>query len=149
MPNPGLLAGQNSPPIQAPDLFPFRGLVEKSLPINRIRTLYQRAQQPINRSLLENVLTEMRVEYKVAGSDVARIPARGAAIVTSNHPFGILDGVIVGAMLSRVREDVRIMTNFVLAEVPGLRENCIFGVPFGGKEPTSRNRRGLADAIRW
>ena len=149
MPNPGLLAGQNSPPIQAPDLFPFRGLVEKFLPMNRIRELYQRAQQPINRSLLENVLTEMRVEYKVAESDIARIPVSGAAIVASNHPFGILDGVIVGALLSRIREDVKIMTNFVLAGIPELRERCIFVDPFGGKEATGRNRRGLAEAVRW
>ena len=143
MPNPGLLAGQNSPPIQAPDLFPFRGLVEKFLPMNRIRELYHRAQQPMNRSLLENVLHEMRVEYKVADSDMARIPASGAAIVTSNHPFGILDGVIVGALLSRVREDVKIMTNFVLAGIPELHEHCIFVDPFGGKDAAGRNRRGL------
>src|ERR1041385_418236 len=149
MPNPGLLAGQNSPPIQAPDLFPFRGLVEKFLPMNRIRELYQRAQQPINRSLLENVLTEMRVEYKVAESDIARIPVSGAAIVAANHPFGILDGVIGGALLSRIREDVKIMTNFVLAGIPELREHCIFVDPFGGKEATGRNRRGLAEAVRW
>ena len=149
MPNPGLLAGQNSPPIQAPDLFPFRGLVEKFLPMNRIRELYQRAQQPVHRSLLENVLREMRVEYRVAESDVARIPSNGPVIVTSNHPFGILDGVIVGALLSRAREDVKIMTNFLLAGIPELREHCIFVDPFRGKEATSRNRRGLAEAIRW
>jgi len=149
MPNPGLLAGQNSPPIQAPDLFPFRGLVEKFLPMTRIRELYKRAQQPINRSLLENLLTEMRVEYNVAESDIARIPTSGAAIVTSNHPFGILDGVIVGALLSRIRKDVKIMTNFALAGIPELREHCIFVDPFGGKEAASRNRRGLAGAVRW
>jgi len=42
MPNTGLLAGQNSPPIQTPDLFPFSGLVQRFLPMNRIRELYQR-----------------------------------------------------------------------------------------------------------
>jgi putative hemolysin len=149
MPNPALLAGQNSPPIQAPDLFPFRGLVQRLLPMNRIRELYQRAQQPVNRSLLENVLTEMRVEYTVADADQARIPTSGPVVVTSNHPFGILDGVIVGAFLSRVREDVKIMTNFVLAGIPELREHCIFVDPFGGKSAASRNRRALADAVRW
>jgi putative hemolysin len=149
MPNPALLAGQNSPPIQAPDLFPFRGFVQRLLPMNRIRELYQRAQQPVNRSLLENVLTEMRVEYKVADADQARIPASGPVVVTSNHPFGILDGVIVGAFLSRVREDVKIMTNFVLAGIPELHEHCIFVDPFGSKPAASRNRRALADAVRW
>jgi putative hemolysin len=149
MPNPGLLTGQSSSPIQAPDLFPFRGLVEKFLPMNRIREIYQRARQPINRSLLENVLTEMRVKYEVADLDLARIPTNGPVIVTANHPFGILDGVIVGALLARVREDVKIMTNFALAGIPELREHCIFVDPFGGQEATSRNRRGLADAVRW
>jgi ParB family chromosome partitioning protein len=54
-------------------------------------------------------------------------------VVTSNHPFGILDGVIVGVLLSRVREDVKILTNFALAGIPELREHCIFVDPFGGK----------------
>ncbi len=149
MPNFGLLAGQSGPPFQAPDLFPFRGLVQRLLPMNRIRELYRRAQQPVNRSLLENVLTEMRVEYQVADADLARIPASGAAVVTSNHPFGILDGVIVGALLSRVREDVKIMTNFLLAGIPELRAHCIFVDPFGNKASASHNRRALADAVRW
>ena len=149
MPNPGLLAGQNSPPIQTPDLFPFRGLVQRLLPMNRIRELYQRAQQPVNRSLLENVLREMRVEYQVTDADLARILTSGPVVVTSNHPFGILDGVIVGALLSRVREDVKIMTNFLLAGISELREQCIFVDPFGGEEAAGRNRRGLAEAVRW
>src|SRR5882724_5806520 len=149
MPNPGLLAGQNSPPLQAPDLFPFRGLVQRFLPMDSIRELYQRAQQPVNRSLLENVLTEMRVEYQVADADLARISTSEPVVVTSNHPFGILDGVIVGAFLSRVREDVKIMTNFLLAGIPELREHCIFVDPFGCKSAASRNRRALADAVRW
>lgn len=149
MPNPGLLTGQNSPPIQAPDLFPFRGLVQRLLPMHRIQELYRRAQQPVNRSLLENVLTEMRVEYQVADADLARIPTSGPVVVAANHPFGILDGVIVGALLSRVREDVKIMTNFLLAGIPELREHCIFVDPFGGKAAAARNRRGLAEAVRW
>jgi|SRR5947207_561182 len=149
MPNPALIADQNSSPIQAPDLFPFRGLVQRFLPMNRIRELYQRAQQPVNRSLLENVLSEMRVEYQVADADLTRIPTSGPVVVASNHPFGILDGVIVGALLSRVREDVKIMANFVLSGIPELREHCIFVDPFGGEAATGRNRRGLAEAIRW
>jgi putative hemolysin len=149
MPNPALLTGQSSSPIQAPDLFPFRGLVQKLLPMNRIRELYQRAQQPVNRSLLENVLSEMRVEYKVADTDLARIPATGPVIVTANHPFGILDGVVVGALLSRVREDVKVLTNFLLAGIPELREHCIFVDPFGDKSSAACNRRGLAEAVRW
>ncbi len=149
MPNSGLLTGQSSSPVPAPDLFPFRGLVQKLLPMNRIRELYQRAQQPVNRSLLENLLTEMRVDYQVAEADLARIPTQGPVVVASNHPFGILDGVIVGALLSRVREDVKVLTNFLLAGIPELHEHCIFVDPFGSKSATPHNRRALAEAVRW
>ena len=149
MEDSGLLTGQTGSPVQTPDLFPFGGIVQRFLPMQRIRELYQRAQQPINRSLLENVLTEMRVKYQVADADLARVPTTGPVVVTSNHPFGILDGVIVGALLSRVRDDVKIMTNFLLADIPELREHCIFVDPFGGQNAMGVNRRALVKAIEW
>jgi putative hemolysin len=151
MPNSGLLAGQSQTgsPVQRPNLFPFRGWVQRLLPMQRIEEIYRRAQQPVNRSLLENVLSEMRVRYQVADSDVSRIPTTGPVIVTSNHPFGILDGAIVGALLTRVREDVKVMTNFLLAGIPELREHCIFVDPFGSPESASLNRRALVQAIEW
>jgi putative hemolysin len=149
MPNPGLLAGQSGSPIRTPDLFPFGNFVQRLLPMHRIRDLYHRAQQPVNRSLLENVLTEMRVAYRIGDADLARVPAAGPVVVTSNHPFGILDGVIVGAFLSRVRDDVKIITNFLLADIPELREHCIFVDPFADRDSIALNRRGLAEAIRW
>ena len=57
--------------------------------MERARELYRHAQQPVNRSILENVLAEMRVEYRITDSDMARIPAGGPAILTANHPFGL------------------------------------------------------------
>jgi len=149
MADSGFLAGQTGSPVQTPDLFPFGGIVQRFLPMQRIRELYQRAQQPVNRSLLENVLGEMRVKYEVAGADLARVPTTGPVVVTSNHPFGIVDGVIVGALLSRVRDDVKIITNFLLASIPELRDHCIFVDPFGGRNASGVNRKGLVEAINW
>jgi putative hemolysin len=151
MPISGLLAGpsQTGSSVQGPDLFPFRRSVPRLLPMERIRELYRRAQQPVNRSLLENVLTEMRVEYQVSAADLARIPARGPVLVTANHPFGVLDGAILGALLSQVRQDVKLLTNFLLAGIPELHEHCIFVDPFGGPGVAARNRQGLRQAVNW
>src|SRR5215469_11465962 len=117
MPNAGLLAqqGQTGSSGQNPDLFPFRRMLQRFMPMQRVLDLYRRAQQPVNRSLLENVLSEMRVEYFVSDSDLARIPESGPVLVTANHPFGLLDGVILGALLARVRSDVKIVTNYLLS----------------------------------
>lgn len=151
MPTSGLLAapGQSGPAFQSPDLFPFRGLFQRLLPLERIREIYRRAQQPVNRSLLENVLSEMRVKYRTEDSDLKRIPRTGAVIVTANHPFGLLDGVVLGALLSRIRPDVKILTNFVLSGIPELDEHCIFVDPFRNPRSTALNRHALRRAIFW
>jgi putative hemolysin len=150
MPNLGLLTpAQPASPAQSPDLFPFQRFVRHLMPLERVRELYRRAQQPVNRSILENVLTELRVECKVTDFDLARIPASGPAVVTANHPFGLLDGAVLGALLSRVRPDVKILTNFMLAGIPELHEHCIFVDPFGETESVARNRRGVKQALAW
>ncbi len=150
MPNLGLLTpAQPGAPVQSPDLFPFQRFVRRFMPLERVRQLYRRAQQPVNRSILENVLTELRVQYKVTSSDLARVPATGAVVVTANHPFGLLDGAVLGALLTQVRPDVKILTNFWLAGIPELHEHCIFVDPFGETGSSARNRRGVKLALAW
>jgi len=123
--------------------------MRRFMPLERVRQLYRHAQQPVNRSILENVLAEMRVEFSVSDSDLARIPENGPAVVTSNHPFGLLDGAVLGALLTRVRPDVKVLTNFMLSGIPELHEYCIFVDPFGSEESISRNRRGVRQALEW
>jgi putative hemolysin len=151
MPFSGLLsdAQGNGAPRQSAGLFPLEGWLQRLLPMQRVRELYYRAQQPIDRSLLENLLAEMGVECRVSDADMARIPSTGPVVVTCNHPFGMLDGAVVGALLSRVRSDVKIITNFLLAGIPELREHCIFVDPFGTGKSPALNRRGLGEAVAW
>lgn len=155
MANPGLLAAKGQPgssfpsPSQSPDLFPFGGLAQRLLPMERIRELYRRAQQPINRSLMENVLAEMQISYHAAQTDLERIPRSGPVLVVANHPFGIADGAVLGALLSRVRPDVKILTNYLLASVPELHECCFFVDPFGTPRSAALNLQALKRATAW
>ncbi|MCU1295769.1 MAG: putative hemolysin [Acidobacteriaceae bacterium] len=151
MPNSGSLAVANSTSSagKAPDLFPFKGLADRLLPMQRIRELYSRAQQPVNRSLLENVLSQMQVEYQVSNADLARIPASGPLLVVSNHPFGVLDGIILGVLLQSIRPDVKILTNSLLSGIAELHEHCFFVDPFEGREAVVRNRKSLKQALAW
>lgn len=151
MPFSGLLAshGRTGSSLQGPDLFPFRNLLKPLLPMERVRELYQRAQQPLNRPLLENLLAEMQVQYKVTEADLARVPGEGPVLVTANHPLGILDGAVLGALLLQVRPDVKILANFLLSAMPELREYCIFVDPYAEEEYAALNRRGLRQALEW
>jgi putative hemolysin len=156
MPSNQLPEGQTRPEVLA-HVAGFPGipsLAEKFIPVDKVRDLYRRVRQSPNGFGLENLLAEMRVELRVDAADAARIPATGPVVVVANHPFGMLDGAVLAVLLTRVRPDVKVMTNFLLRDVPELARHCIFVNPFQGARgafPNSidTNRRAIREAMEW
>jgi putative hemolysin len=54
-----------------------------------------------------------------AGS-LADIPAKGPLVLIANHPYGILDGLMMGQMLDLLRGDFRILANSVFRKAQDL-----------------------------
>ena len=127
----------------------FPGFATKFAPVGRVRDLYRRVQQSPEGFQLENLLTEMRVGLLVDPADQARIPATGPVVVVANHPYGMLDGAILTVLLTRVRPDVKVLTNFLLGDVPELQRHCIFVDPFRTDQSAESNRRALRQALDW
>lgn len=124
-------------------------LAEKFIPVEKVRDLYRRVRQSPSGFDLENLLDEMQVELRVDPPDIARIPTAGPVVAVANHPFGILDGAVLAVLLRRVRPDVKVMTNFLLGDVPELAQHCIFVNPFQNRSATDMNRRALREALAW
>ncbi len=127
----------------------FPGLVGKLAPVDKVRDLYGRVQRSPDGFHLENLLAEMRVELRVGAADEARIPASGPVVVVANHPYGVLDGAILTVLLTRVRADVKVLTNSLPWDVPELQKHCIFADPFQTDRSVESNRRALRDALAW
>ena len=127
----------------------FSGLAGKFAPVGKVRDLYRRVQQSPEGFRLENLLAEMRVRLQVGEVDQARIPATGPVVVVANHPYGMLDGAILTVLLTRVRPDMKVLTNFLLSDVPELRKHCIFVDPFQTDRSAESNRRALREALAW
>ncbi len=53
------------------------------------------------------------------------IPRVGPVIVVANHPYGILDGLMLGQILSQRREDFRIIANSVFDVVPEVKGHVL------------------------
>ena len=125
-------------------------LVGKFIPVEKVRELYRRVRQSPTGFGLEGLLSEMRAELRVDAADVARIPATGPVVVVANHPFGMLDGAVLAVLLTRVRSDVKVMTNYLLRDVPELARHCIFVDPFrAGPASLDVNRRAIREAVAW
>ena len=53
---------------------------------------------------------------------LARVPKAGPLVFVANHPFGVLDGVVLSHLVNRVRGDFRILTNAVLNRADEVKE---------------------------
>src|SRR5215470_13363372 len=130
-------------------LFPsFNPVLAKLLSLDKMRDLYELSREPDGTNIFNRVLKNMNVVGAVSDADLARVPATGPCVVVANHPFGILDGILLGDLLLRVRPDLKILTNYMLTGVPELDEYCIPLDPFGTARGSGRvnGRGGDADS---
>jgi putative hemolysin len=101
------------------------------------------------RSYFATALRGLGVDYDLLAEDVAKIPATGPLLVVANHPFGAVDGLILGDILTRVRPDFRLMANRLLLGIPELRPWILPVDAFGGPQAHTHNISRLRLALKW
>lgn len=70
-----------------------------------------------------------KLELDVTGGALSNIPKDGPVIVISNHPYGILDGLMLGHIMSEARGDFRILAHEVFKRAEEL-DRIILPVSF-------------------
>ncbi len=126
---------------------PFFNIIENLLGLTRLEYVHRCLQGvPFNP---EQALKVLGVSWQADEQDLKGIPPSGPLIVTANHPFGGLEGIVLLALLKTRRKDVKILANSLLSRVPELRDDFIFVNVFGGEEARLLNQRPLREALRW
>jgi putative hemolysin len=89
----------------------------------------------------------VRLRYEVEEAQLASIPARGRLLVVANHPSGALDALALLHAIGRVRRDVRIVANEVLALLAPLGPLMLPVRVFGGNAQAG-SVRAIEHALR-
>jgi putative hemolysin len=75
-----------------------------------------------------------------------RLPRKGPLVIVANHPFGVLDGIVISYLASQLRDDFRVLTNSVLYQADEIRP-YLLPIDFAEtKEAVGTNLKTRADA---
>lgn len=96
-------------------------------------------------SIHQRVVDELELRPQYVGA-IEDIPAAGPVVIVANHPFGIIEGPVLGALFDRIRNDMMFVTNSLLAELPELAPRIIAVNPFGAA--SHANSSAIRAALR-
>ncbi len=96
--------------------------------LHRIRQ-FEAQGVPFGQPFWKQALDTMGIKLMTPEEQIARIPPEGPVVVTSNHPHGLVDGMILGELIGRVRTDYKILTRSLLTGVAEI-DQFMIPVPF-------------------
>ncbi len=89
------------------------------------------------------------LHLELAGGTLDNIPETGPLVVIANHPFGILDGLVMGYLLDGMRRDFRIMAHSAFQAAPEVARHLL-PIDFSGtREAEKRNLKTRSDTITY
>ena len=111
-------------------------LVMKILEIDKVNATQAKFAQDNAPDFSKHVLEEIGISYELPEEDLNKIPSEGGFITISNHHFGSIDGLILCDTVLRKRADYKLLTTFLLALIPNLREGFLPVDNLSGKTDT-------------
>lgn len=107
--------------------------VERLSGQQKIKQLYNHYRADLSRDVpfFEAAIRLLDLDVQFSASKLALIPREGPLVVVANHPFGVLDGLIISWLISLRRTDFKVLTNSVLDALPEARP-YLLPVDFAG-----------------
>lgn len=101
------------------------------------------------RCFWEVMVERYGLALEVVGGALDNLPKDGPLIVIANHPYGILDGLMLGHILSVVRGDFRILANHVFRKAEELNR-IVLPINFDdSREAVQQNLETRKEALRY
>ncbi len=109
--------------------------------IIRMLRQYQRREAPTRADFWHRTMEIMRIDIRTPAEQIAQIPATGPVIIVANHPHGLVDGMVLADMVSRVRLDFKVLSRAILTGIDETAASFMISVPF--QHDVDAQRKGI------
>jgi putative hemolysin len=113
----------------------FGPFLDKLLGINKLRNVYESCElsgldkQQFSQKLLDG----LGVQVSGVNGVLEKVPQSGRCVVVCNHPYGMIEGVIIAHLLTEFRSDTQVMANVGLRIFKEIKDYFIFANPLKPK----------------
>ena len=114
-------------------------LVEKATGQPKLKKMYlqnQRFPRP-DESFWQAAVRSLALDVRYDHNALMAIPKTGPVVVVANHPYGVLDGIVISWLISKIWSDFVVLTNAVLMRAPEV-QGFILPIDFSETEEAQR-----------
>ncbi len=99
-------------------------LVEVATGQSKLKRMYLENQRHPREgeSFFAAAVRKLELDVQFDPAALAKIPETGPVVIVANHPFGVLDGIVISWLIEKVRRDFVVLTNAVLMRAPEVQD---------------------------
>lgn len=100
-------------------------------------------------TFFDAAVRQLKLDIRYDQDNLDLVPREGPVLFVANHPYGVLDGVVLTWLAMKARRDVRVLANSVLCKLPETRDN-LFPIDFADtKEARATTLGSLLASQKW
>ena len=122
-------------------------LVEKATGQPKLKRMYVHNQRfpRAGETFWQAAVRSLELDVRYDPRALAGVPKTGPVVFVANHPYGVLDGIVISWLVSKVRPDFVVLTDIVLTRAPEAADSSCQSISL---PPTEREQTNLASAPR-
>lgn len=124
-------------------------IVEAATGQRRLRRLYlaYRRQARSHAEFWDAAVRSLALDVLYDSAALDAIPPSGPCVIVANHPYGVLDGIVLSWLVQKARPDFLVLTHAALLKAPEVRD-FLLPVDFSGTPEALRINLRSRDAAR-
>ena len=114
----------------------------KLMGLNDVNKVYSELYCHKGLDFIDAFLEKMEITCHLDPVELKRIPKTGPFIVVANHPFGLVDGILLTQTFKKIRPDFLLMANFLLQRLEPISDFFIAVNPLETSKGTAKSSYG-------